>query len=268
MGKAHPKGDGGIGDSLKSSLSKFTGRVPVKAPSAEEAAPTSPPETQAASSIMSQPKPMTSPQGSPSAANPTSGPAPAPQKAPAPPSQATAAPTATNASEASERSTPANGNISKLANDVSIEGSLRYPNRLIFDGKLKGEIKSDGYLSVQSQAYVEAIVSVKTLLVEGKIVGNIFATESVRLAPSAIVVGDITTASLTVEPNASFTGQAKIGKPSVAPKQSPAETPKQSPNPAAQENSPQLPGLSGDKSKPQLTSKMPAPPANEAKPKD
>ena len=99
-----------------------------------------------------------------------------------------------------------------------IEGTLRFTNRLIFDGRLKGEIKSEGSLSVQAQAIIEATVNVRNLLVEGKIVGNILATDSVRLAPSAVVIGDITTASLTVDPNASFSGQATIGKSTGAPK--------------------------------------------------
>ena len=108
--------------------------------------------------------------------------------------------------------------MNKLANDVSIEGSLRFSNRLIFDGKLKGEIISDGSLTVQSHAIVEATVSVKNLLVEGKIVGNITATESVRLSATAIVVGNITTANLKVEPNASLKGQAKVGPVTASPK--------------------------------------------------
>ncbi|MGJ8725335.1 MAG: bactofilin family protein [Roseibacillus sp.] len=146
-----------------------------------------------------------------SISKPSSGPAPTPQQTTTP------APTPALAPSSSPNpSTSTGNNINKLANDVSIVGRLQFTERLVFDGRIKGEIKSDGALAVQGQAIVEATVSVKTLLVEGKIIGDIFATESVRLGPSAVVIGDITTGNLIIEAKASFSGQAKIGSPTAA----------------------------------------------------
>lgn len=104
--------------------------------------------------------------------------------------------------------------MNKLANDVSIEGKLVFTDRLIFDGRLKGEIFSEGSLTIQQQAVIDAQIRVKSVMVEGKVVGDITATESVHLGPTARVVGHITTRSLSVEPQAHFQGQATVGKPS------------------------------------------------------
>ena len=254
MGKGDQTGEGGIGNSLKSSLSKFTGRVSVKAPSAEKAPEVPQSKPKAPSPLASQPKPMTAPTGNKytsQTTTPSTGPAPVSQKVSLPTSAAT------TASVAPESRAPASDNINKLGNDVHIEGNLRFANRLTFAGRLKGEIKSDGALAVQSQAVVEANVTVKSLLVEGKIVGNILATESVRLSASAVVIGDITTASLSIEPNTSFSGQAKIGQPTGAALQAPKQP--------TSENSPTLPSGEQDSTPSQHpTSQTPAPPSSTA----
>ena len=91
---------------------------------------------------------------------------------------------------------------------------------------------------------IEGSVTVKTLLVDGRIEGDITATESVRLGASAIVIGDITTGNLSVEPSASFQGKANIGSTSTMP--SSAQTQKQA--------SPAEAPING-----QINGKMPAP---------
>ena len=110
-----------------------------------------------------------------------------------------------------------------LGNDVLIEGELKFTDALNFDGHLKGEIVSEGALTLQPNSVVEASISVKSIVVAGKVVGDITATESVHLAPSAVVIGDISTGSLTMEPNSSFQGQGKIGSPSSQAKVKSAE---------------------------------------------
>ncbi|MFC0017797.1 polymer-forming cytoskeletal protein [Roseibacillus persicicus] len=218
MGK-NPGNGGGMGGSLRSSLSKFTGRVTVKAPETKEAS--------AGGSLMSTPKPSPA-APAPQAAAPT--PAPASQAA-SQPSVRPAAPT-TSAPAAQQRVDPKpapspspaaqapmntqGGN--KLAQDVVIDGKLKFVDRLVFNGRLKGEITSEGALALQAQSLVEATITVKTVVIEGKVVGNVMATESARLLPSAVLIGNITTPSLTVDSGATFQGQATIGKPTLASK--------------------------------------------------
>lgn len=221
MAKTTKHNEGGIGGTLKNSLSKLTERVTLKAPPASEQ-----PKAKAAKPVKpSTPKPMSPPEArrkapspAPQKSQPATKPAPktnaaAAKPAPAPTAQST--PKKTPAAAPSTPSPAATANVASnaLANDVLIEGTLRFADNLVFDGRLKGEITSNGALSLHPNAVVEAAISVKTLIIAGKVVGNITATESVHLAASAVVVGDITTGSLTMEPNASFQGQGKIGQP-------------------------------------------------------
>ena len=149
---------------------------------------------------------------------------------------------------------PESASTNKLAEDVIIEGKLSFTERLVFDGRIKGEVESsDGSLAVQPKAIVEAKVTVKSLLVEGKVVGDIIATESVRLAPTAVVIGDITTGNLTVEPNANFKGQATIGKPTQAAQSNSAKATQAAASPAPTGNAP----ING-----KINGKMPAPASN------
>jgi len=101
----------------------------------------------------------------------------------------------------------------QIADDVVIEGKLTFPGRLTVDGKIRGEIHSEGHLSLLPQSVVEAQIAVKTILVEGKVVGNITATESVTLAATATVIGDISTPRLSMEPGSSVLGQNNVGTP-------------------------------------------------------
>jgi len=102
----------------------------------------------------------------------------------------------------------------QIANDVLIEGKLTFPGSLTVDGKVRGEIHSDGHLTLLPQSLVEAEIQVKSIIIEGKVVGNIIATEAVTLAATASVVGDITTPRLSMEPGSSVLGQNNVGSPS------------------------------------------------------
>ncbi|WP_308990145.1 bactofilin family protein [Roseibacillus persicicus] len=214
MGK-NPGNGGGMGGSLRSSLSKFTGRVTVKAPETKEAS--------AGGSLMSTPKPSPA-APAPQAAAPASQAASQPSVRPAAPT--TSAPAAQQRVDPKPAPSPSpaaqapmntqGGN--KLAQDVVIDGKLKFVDRLVFNGRLKGEITSEGALALQAQSLVEATITVKTVVIEGKVVGNVMATESARLLPSAVLIGNITTPSLTVDSGATFQGQATIGKPTLASK--------------------------------------------------
>lgn len=236
MGNSKNANEGGIGGSLKNSLSKFTGRVTLKAPPAEELAKTGS-KKQATKPKPASPKPMSAPQAEKTVSKPAAAPrTPAPHETKKPsPSPTTQAATPASTPRPAPEQTAATGNsANKLAHDVTVDGKLVFKDRLIFDGRLKGEIQSEGALAIQNQAVVEATIKVKSLLVEGKVVGNIVATDSVRLGATAVVIGDIQTASLTVEPNATFQGQGIIGKTAQAaqtatPTSQKTQSPKQEP---------------------------------------
>lgn len=120
-----------------------------------------------------------------------------------------------------------------LSSDVEIKGSVKFSNDLVVDGKIEGEIASDGNLTVGENARIRAEIKTATLVVYGKIHGNITVTDRVELKVGAEVVGDIKAKTLAIEAGAVFVGKSTVGTPAstgVAPSkpvESKPEAPKQ-----------------------------------------
>ncbi|YCM45430.1 polymer-forming cytoskeletal protein [Verrucomicrobiaceae bacterium 227] len=105
-----------------------------------------------------------------------------------------------------------------LSNDVHINGSVRFTNDLLVDGRIEGEISSDGALTVAENAHIKAEVKTKSVVIYGKVHGNIICTDRVEIKASAEMVGDVKAGTLSIEPGAIFVGKSEVGTPSAAPK--------------------------------------------------
>jgi cytoskeletal protein CcmA (bactofilin family) len=116
---------------------------------------------------------------------------------------------------------------------------VKFTNDLVVDGRIEGEIHSDGNLTVGENARLKAEIKTGTVVVYGKVHGNILASDRVELKATAEVVGDIKAKTLAIEPGAIFVGKSSVGTPSTpaaaakpaaqaaAPAPKPAEQPKQ-----------------------------------------
>ncbi len=103
-----------------------------------------------------------------------------------------------------------------LSSDVEIKGTVKFADDLVVDGKIEGEITSDGNLTVGENARLKAEIKTGTVVVYGKVHGNITATSRVELKASAEVVGDIKTKTLSIEAGAIFVGKSTVGTPAQA----------------------------------------------------
>lgn len=113
------------------------------------------------------------------------------------------------------RPAPATRNV--LSTDVEIKGTVKFTNDLVVDGKIEGEIHSDGNLTVGENARIKAEIKTATVVVYGKVYGNLTATDRVELKASAEVVGDIKAKTLSIEAGAIFVGKSTVGTPAQAP---------------------------------------------------
>ena len=127
-----------------------------------------------------------------------------------------------------------------LSNDVHINGSVRFTNDLLVDGRIEGEISSDGALTVAENAHIKAEVKTKSVVIYGKVHGNIVCTDRVEIKASAEMVGDVKAGTLSIEPGAIFVGKSEVGTPSAAPK-------KENPAPQQQGNAKKPLGNEPDK---------------------
>ena len=123
-------------------------------------------------------------------------------------------------SPASKADNPAqvrsSGQRNVLLPDVEIKGKVRFQNDLIVDGKIEGEIVSDGSLTIGENARIKAEIKTSSVVVYGKVHGNITVSDRIELRKDAEVVGDIKAKVLTMEAGAIFVGSSTVGAPTSA----------------------------------------------------
>jgi cytoskeletal protein CcmA (bactofilin family) len=115
--------------------------------------------------------------------------------------------------------TPSTRNV--LSSDVEIKGTVKFTNDLVVDGKIDGEIHSNGSLTVGENARIKAEIKTATVIVYGKVHGNLTASDRVELKSSAEVIGDIKAKTLSIEAGAIFIGKSTVGNPATPPAASP-----------------------------------------------
>jgi cytoskeletal protein CcmA (bactofilin family) len=114
-----------------------------------------------------------------------------------------------------------------LNSDVEFKGNLRFSGELTFDGKLEGDITSDGALNLGDNAVVKGNISVTSVVVRGKINGNITAREKIDIKSRTELFGDIRAARLVMEDGVTFVGQTEVNPGKAAPTPPrPAEPPR------------------------------------------
>jgi cytoskeletal protein CcmA (bactofilin family) len=102
-------------------------------------------------------------------------------------------------------------NKNSLANDIEIKGSIKFNNELAFDGIIEGAIISDdGILTVGKSASVKGEVRAKSVLVMGRVIGNITVQERCELRSNSQLIGDLRAARLILEDGATFVGQSVV----------------------------------------------------------
>lgn len=122
-----------------------------------------------------------------------------------------------------------------LSKDVEIKGSIKFTNELVIDGKIEGEIISDGNLTVGENADIRGEIKTKSVTVFGKIHGNITVAERCELKARAQLVGDLKAARVIIEEGATFVGKSEVssgGK--IAAPASGSPSPKSEPVPVAE----------------------------------
>ncbi len=97
-----------------------------------------------------------------------------------------------------------------LASDVEITGTLKFENELIFDGKLDGEILSEGVLTLGKNAHVKGEIKTKAVTVHGTVNGNISVSERCELKASSQLTGDLKAMRIVIEEGATFIGKSEV----------------------------------------------------------
>ena len=97
-----------------------------------------------------------------------------------------------------------------LSRDVEIEGSITFQKELVIDGKVQGQINSGGVLTIGENADIRGEIKAKSIVIFGKVHGNIAAEERCELRSKCILQGDLKAARLLKEEEATFIGQSEV----------------------------------------------------------
>ena len=115
-------------------------------------------------------------------------------------------------------STPPNPNSKNVLNsDVEIKGTLKFSGELTFDGKVDGDINSEGALTLGDNANVKGTIDVGSVVVRGKITGNVIAKDKIELKAKTELFGDVRAAKLVIEEGVTFVGKTEVNPNKVSP---------------------------------------------------
>jgi cytoskeletal protein CcmA (bactofilin family) len=93
----------------------------------------------------------------------------------------------------------------EITGDIICKGDIR------IDGKLYGNLKSEGKVVVGENGLVQGNVECAFATISGDMKVNITVNELLTLKSTANLVGEITTNKLQIEPGANFSGSCKMG---------------------------------------------------------
>ena len=141
------------------------------------------------------------------------------------PSQETRVPGVQSSSPTAIRSTiPAARSLACLGSTFTIKGEISGDEDLLIDGKVEGPVSLRNHrLTVGRGAQLSSEINAREVVVYGKAVGNIRVRDRIEIKKDGEVIGDITTARLSVEDGAYFKGSIEIERSKSSAREEQAE---------------------------------------------
>lgn len=102
--------------------------------------------------------------------------------------------------------------IAFVGRGVEFKGMITYNGTVRIDGRLDGEIHTEGVLVVGEDAVISAQVTAGTVISRGKITGDIVASGKVRLQAPAMLNGSVKAPLLSIEEGVLFNGSLEMAK--------------------------------------------------------
>lgn len=105
-----------------------------------------------------------------------------------------------------------------LGEDAYFNGNLSFEGAVRIDGKLDGEIVSKGMLVVGEKSVIQADIQTESIIIGGKVCGNIIATDRLEMLSNSEICGNIQTPLLKIEEGAKFEGVCEMHQNEQQPK--------------------------------------------------
>ena len=99
---------------------------------------------------------------------------------------------------------------------AKFEGTLRLRESFCIENEFRGEIVSEGKVTVAESAGIQANVRAREVVIAGAMVGDVKAARQVVIRAGGRLHGDIETPCLEVEKGAFFNGRTSMARPELA----------------------------------------------------
>lgn len=107
--------------------------------------------------------------------------------------------------------TPGPRGAARLGSSLQIKGHITGTEDLQIDGRVDGPISLKGHeLTVGPAAQLTSEIHAREVVVFGKVTGNVHARDRVDVKRDGSIVGDISTARISIEDGAQFKGRIEI----------------------------------------------------------
>jgi cytoskeletal protein CcmA (bactofilin family) len=103
-----------------------------------------------------------------------------------------------------------------LGSDAEVTGRLSFVSATRIEGKLKGEVRASELLVVGPQAVVHATVRAATLIVLGEVRGEVLGAVRVEVCAGGRLFADVETERLVIQEGATFEGRSRMSAPATA----------------------------------------------------
>jgi cytoskeletal protein CcmA (bactofilin family) len=97
-----------------------------------------------------------------------------------------------------------------IGSKITIRGQVSGHQDLIVEGRIEGRVSLENRLTVEESGSVEADLEVVDAAFKGEVRGDVVASRSAVLHPTARVVGNIRAPKLVIEDGARFSGSVDM----------------------------------------------------------
>lgn len=98
-----------------------------------------------------------------------------------------------------------------LGRGAKIVGKISFDGPAQIEGEVEGEITSRDTLTIGQSAVLKASVKGATVIVHGRVTGDVEATGRLEMLAPSRIDGDVTTATLVVQEGAVLNGRCTMG---------------------------------------------------------
>jgi cytoskeletal protein CcmA (bactofilin family) len=103
-------------------------------------------------------------------------------------------------------------NATRIGKSVVIKGDISGGGSIYLDGEFEGNVELNGSLTVGPAGRVRANLQASSIVVQGRVEGDLYGLERTELKKSATVVGDIYTPRIAIEDGTSLEGSVHVHK--------------------------------------------------------